>query len=66
MHEHMIFERSSLEKKLKLSYVQTVATDTFYLEKHSDRDFLSWLNSEKTLNEAEKELKKLLVEYIER
>lgn len=57
--ERMQKERKN-EKELKLSYVQTVATDTFYLEKHSDRDFLSWLNSEKTLNEAEKELKKLL------
>lgn len=57
--ERMQKERKK-EKELKLSYVQTVATDTFYLEKHSDRDFLSWLNSEKTLNEAEKELKKLL------
>lgn len=57
--ERMQKERKK-EKELKLSYVQTVANDTFYLEKHSDRDFLSWLNSEKTLNEAEKELKKLL------
>ena len=57
--ERMQKERKK-EKELKLSYVQTVATDTFYLEKHSDRDFVSWLNSEKTLNEAEKELKKLL------
>lgn len=57
--ERMQKERKK-EKELKLSYVQTVANDTFYLEKYSDRDFLSWLNSEKTLNEAEKELKKLL------
>lgn len=51
-------ERSDKERKMegKKLYsdvtIKTHATDTFYLEKHDDRDFLEWLKDEKTLKEA--------------
>lgn len=48
------------EDELKERTIKVVATDTFYLEKHNDRDFLSWFESDKTLDEAEQALEKCL------
>lgn len=36
--------------------IKTMATDTFYLEKHDDKDFMYWLKSTDTLEEARKTL----------
>lgn len=36
--------------------LKTMATDTFFLEKHEDRDFKEWLMSEAALDEARKAL----------
>ena len=36
--------------------LKTMATDTFFLEKHEDRDFKEWLSSEKSLEEARQAL----------
>lgn len=38
--------------------LKTMATDTFFLEKHEDRDFKEWLMSEAALDEARKALVK--------
>jgi len=40
--------------------IKTYATDTFYLEKHDDADFVSWLSSEDSMKEAYKCLVKNL------
>ena len=40
--------------------INTMATDTFYLEKHDDRDFGYWFKSDETMREAEKCLVKNL------
>ena len=41
--------------------MDTVAIDAFYLEKHSKkRDFLKWMDSDESMNEARKELTRLL------
>lgn len=36
--------------------LKTMATDTFFLEKHEDRDFKEWLVSESSLEEARQAL----------
>lgn len=59
-------ERTDSERKLagKAPYsdvtIRTYATDTFYLEKHDDRDFGEWLADDASLNEAYKCLVKNL------
>ena len=40
--------------------IKTYATDTFYLEKHDDRDFEDWLKNDKSMDEAYKCLVKNL------
>ena len=36
--------------------LRTMATDTFFLEKHEDRDFKEWLESDDSLNDARRAL----------
>lgn len=36
--------------------LKTMATDTFFLEKHEDRDFKEWLESDDSLNDARQAL----------
>ena len=36
--------------------LRTMATDTFFLEKHEDKDFKEWLTSSETLEEARQSL----------
>lgn len=36
--------------------IKTMATDTFYLEKHENRDFKEWLKSDESLDEARQAL----------
>lgn len=51
-------ERKNQERKAEgkkpysESTIRTIATDTFYLEKHNERNFGEWLKSDKTLEEA--------------
>ena len=46
----------SRQKEGKAPYsdvtLKTMATDTFFLEKHEDRDFKEWLKSDDSLDEA--------------
>ena len=59
-------DRTDKERKLegKAPYsdvtIKTYATDTFYLEKHDDRDFGDWLKDNKNMDEAYKCLVKNL------
>ncbi len=56
-------ERQQQNKNpLALSSIRSIRTDTFFLEENSERDFLSWFESDETLKEAEYELKKLLAD----
>lgn len=36
--------------------LKTMATDTFYLEKHENRDFKEWIKSDESLDEARQAL----------
>ena len=50
----------SRQKEGKAPYsdvtLKTMATDTFFLEKHEDRDFKEWLKSDESLVEARQAL----------
>ena len=50
----------SRQKEGKAPYsdvtLKTMATDTFFLEKHEDRDFKEWLKSDDSLDEARQAL----------
>lgn len=50
----------SRQKEGKAPYsdvtLKTMATDTFFLEKHEDRDFKEWLKSDDSLEEARQAL----------
>ena len=50
----------SRQKEDKAPYsdltLKTMATDTFFLEKHEDRDFKEWLKSDDSLDEARQAL----------
>ncbi len=46
-------ERALIGKKKYTDVtIKTMATDTFFLEKHEDKDFKSWLKSDETIEEA--------------
>jgi len=49
------------KKLLSDATIRTNATDTFFLEKHEDRDFGYWFESDQTMKEAEECLAKHLV-----
>ena len=50
----------SRQKEGKAPYsdvtLKTMATDTFFLEKHEDRDFKEWLKSDDSLDEPRQDL----------
>ncbi len=46
-------ERTRIGKKCYTDVtIKTLATDTFYLEKHEDVDFKNWLQSDETIEKA--------------